>query len=549
MNTNANPAPLRRSIDTKKRRARPFRLWGIVFLLVCVAGFGLYLPDGLHYQTQESTHTQGLPVSEASVPAVATSLQHINAWADVSENMLGFVALPRATCIPSLYRDMLQNLPALLDGQSAAPMVDWHIFSNSYSEALENGSPADAQYYVNRQRSRVTTTGILPALQSVAEGVPTVIFTDLEQSPTTDYLSDVQQAMKALFDQGYTVRIDRFISAFGGKISNFAGQGGVFLYGQEQREKKSIPQVQIWKTGNHHQPRPFFVITVGSALQCQSVGEALAARLQDFYTAETVQDMNSHRDLDLPLYQVHNVFLLEVPLPLSLPTLRTSEAAGVTSLPLSAAITRQAAGAPGVQGYALDREAAGGEAGIRFTLTPAIARLGKDYQMLWDQQSLTCQIVGTTPTRVFDQAQATLYLQARGPRYLKMALAPFQSENNAFVFKSNSAPANPVEIDFTIATTNLPKGLYRIDLRLYAKPNVSLNRLPYGQNVSQYAFTKDEALAIATQIAKGREFATAPLLRTYGLIALEQAIRRAFTEAEETRTVLMGQIAFDLRVQ
>ena len=39
------------------------------------------------------------------------------------------------------------------------------------------------------------------------------------------------------------------------------------------------------------------------------------------------------------------------------------------------------------------------------------------------------------------------------------------------------------------------------------------------------------------------------LLRTYGLIALEQAIRRAFTEAEETRTVLMGQIAFDLRVQ
>ena len=50
-------------------------------------------------------------------------------------------------------------------------------------------------------------------------------------------------------------------------------------------------------------------------------------------------------------------------------------------------------------------------------------------------------------------------------------------------------------------------------------------------------------------INKAKEFSTAPLLQTFGLDNLERSIRRAFIESEEGRTVLLGQISFDLRVQ
>lgn len=588
MNTTAHTPPTQRSINVPRKQQRPLWLMLGVIILALVLGLIAFVPDGMHYHTQESTHTKGFPVQKAAIAQVPASLQRIHAWADVSENMLGFVELPKGNCIASLYRDMLQNLPALLDGTNAAPIVDWQLFSHAYSEALENGSPTDTSLYIARSKMARSPQGILPALRAVSPGVPTVIFTDLEQSQTSDYLSALQQAAKALFDQGYTVRIDRFISAFGGVISNYAGQGGSFLYGKEQRGQTNLKQVQVWKTGNHHQPRPFFVITIGSALQCETIGNALAASMQRFYTDEHVRDRGSHENLDLALYQTHNVFLLEVPLPLSLATLtlatRTSEPTasitpsalptvaasgtasaapsaapspqpgvelptGITSLPLSSAIAKQPQGAQGVQGYVLDRASAGAQATIRFSVSPAVARLGKDYRMLWDPFAATYETVTQTPTRQYDPAQDALFLQARGPRYLKMGLATLPPENQSFSFQASGEPGAASTVDFTIATRNVPTGLYRINLLLKAKPNVAVNRLPYGQNVDTFSATADQALAIITQINKAKEFSTAPLLQTFGLDNLERSIRRAFIESEEGRTVLLGQISFDLRVQ
>ncbi len=547
MNTIQNNKQGKRTTMSKQRFA--LLLLGLLLSVFFAFWAALYYTDSIHYVSQEKTHTRGFPVAFASDAQQGVTLQRINAWADVSVNMLGFVDMARTNCIASIYRDLMQTLPTRLD-QRIPPKVTWQVFSNGYSGPVEGSDPSILINYSSREVDYSKPQGILPALAKVEENVPTMIFTDLEGVYYGKYHEELSQQLKALFDKGYSIRIDRLISAFSGRISNYADTGMSFIYGTTKNVTNKVPNIDIRYTGNHHQPRPFYLITIGTAAQCKEIGDTIAQYAQSFYTDQNMPDRTAHAK-DEKLYKMHEVFSYEVVLPQSIATLTEEETTNIVSQTLTSDIVIDPAGAQDVQGYTMTRAWDKNDtAKIRFTVTPDISKLGDNYSMLWETPVIT-EILHfiETRTKVYRPEASEKYLTARGPRYLALQFVPVGSDFDAFVIQVEGEISQQSTLLFTINRQKIVEGLYRVTIPIFAKPNTQVNVPATKELAKKHTRTKDEAEELVRKIGLEVRFSETPMLKTFNLESFEGAIRSAFVEAEENRVIQIGQITFDLRVE
>lgn len=546
MNTNKNP-----KITRTMRKPMLALLLLSILLLTLFGGWAfLYYTDSFHYESQEKTHTRGFPVAFASDAQQNTTLQRINAWADVRGNMKGFVDMAKTNCVASLYRDLMQTLPERLD-QSIPPKVTWQVFSKGYSGAVEGKDPSELMNYNDRTFGYTKPQGILPALLKVEEGVPTIIFTDLEDVFDSKYYDELSQQMKVLFDQGYSVRIDRLISAFSGKISNYANASKSFLYGTAIGATEKVPHIRTDTNVYHHQPRPFYMITVGTAAQCKLIGETIVQYAKGFITDENTPDRSNHINKDEKLYQMNEVFSYEVVLPQSIATLTEEEKTNIVSQTLTSDIVIDPAGAQDVQGYTMTRAwDKNGTAKIRFTVTPDISKLGPNYSMLWETPVIT-EILHLieTRTKVYRPEASEKYLTARGSRYLALQFVPVGSDFEAFVIQVEGEISQQSTLLFTINRQKIIEGLYRVTIPIFAKPNAQVNMPATKQLAEKHNRKLSEGKKFADEFTTKKNYSNTIMLKTLDLVTFEGAIRSAFVEAEENRVIQIGQITFDLRVE
>ena len=351
------------------------------------------------------------------------------------------------------------------------------------------------------------------------------------------------------------MRIDRFISAFGGELTDYANTKSDIFYGQEHKKADDPNQVTGLIKDNHHQPRAFFVLTIGTATQCEQIGTLLTTTYVDLNRSHQLTScagfLNDSQHDVVKDFSGHAEFSFNITVPNNTARLELSEQYGVTTYGLSNDIVREAAGAENIQGYTVTKGSNSNSSTIiTFQVEPQIPGLGSVFSMLMNNP-LNIQIkrINQVHAASGDKTVSPQYLVARGNRRVKLLINPMADGYEGFSAGINSIGTQSILVDFMIDLEKTDKGLYRVSIPLVAQPDVNANQTSYESISRNYSTNIDECNDAINQVNHGEKITTNVFAKTFGFYEFMKAVRDANLMAEEDRTLLIAQIVFDLRIQ
>lgn len=533
----------------KWRERRPL-IWlaTLSLVLLGVVG-GMYASDGLFYSTQREAHTEGFPVAFPVTEAPVVTLGKLDVWLDIKPDMVGFVAEPRSGCVPSAYKRMLLNLTGTLMDVVPTTGLRWHGFYGNELMTIREADVSESAVYAPQTSAVKESQGLLGVLATLTGDTPAVIFTDLNAIYSSESREELSTLLQSLFDRGISLRVDRYLSAFGGKLAEYAASQQSVIYGMDSSEK--IPQVEL--TGAdyyHHLPRPFFVLTLAPAAVC----EEIAQTLKDYYleTASQFEKLTCGANHSVDIYRNATSYSFTIRQVGALAYLNEAQTGGVVLAEASEGVRAESQGAKDVQGYTVERSLIdAGKIALTFRVTPAIAGLDSGFAIQWTQSpTLSLNLITENHETAFDEAESERYLQARGNRYVRLSSNALPNPEEMGVTATlEEEPSGACTVVITLDKRKINKGLYRVMIDLSAKPDVSANRAAVTYDVTGESIIPAEMQNVLRLVAKGTKLASNSFVRTLDLAVLMNTFRSAFEASENERTMATAEIIFDLRVR
>ena len=540
----------------KFRKGKPwYFMVGIALLAGAILGI-LYLIDDPFYVSQKKQNTAAFPVAFTQPEDDATTRTNINVWVDTSANMQGFIDLPRVGCIFSAYKMLLMDMERVLGRVSNSTYATPYQFKQGQSAKTTFSSLTDKNTYGTAISLDQNKQELLVALMQIAKDTtasPAIIFTDLEGSYDEDYQAKLKEAMQTLFEQGRSLRVDRFLSAYSGLISHYANRDLDVYYGREGDGRDGVFQVKVPVDSNHNQPRAFFMLTIASVDECTKIGDAVSSAYESYYQDPPQIKCGGHNH-KLLNFKAHDTFSYNVIEHKTPVYLEAQEESGVTTALLGEGLSPEAADMPkadGVAGYSmLKQDYAVGTTDITFAVKPNIAGFGTAYAMQW-VKPLKMEMYGITEnhTKEYDITKDAQYLTARGDRYIKLTLDPLPADFEGFSIAPVGKPAQVSTVRFSIDRRLIAKGLYRINVPLTCKIDTyaNLNKISYDEDL--WIASADDIEEAARLIPQNGMVYSGVFSRTVKLNSFTSVIRDAYNTAEAADVLPVAQITFDLRVQ
>ncbi|HNW86890.1 MAG TPA: hypothetical protein PKJ47_08145 [Candidatus Limiplasma sp.] len=305
--------------------------------------------------SQDQIHTRAFAPETQLVASADEVTKTVDVWVDTNPNMYGFVCSAMANCVPSAYSKLLLNMQANLKAYSLSTEEKYHFFSKSgqgtLSESYDIGTES---YYQDVSAGYEDNNRLISLLEAQTGETPALFFTDFETYNTKQFQNDLKTVAQKLFQQGKSLRLDAFLSAFSGKITNYAASNDNVYYGVYGNHNKDAYQTEIEGLPYYHNlPRPFYVLTVGTEADCETLGQLLVNAYNSFYSNLPSIGCGGKHDIDD--YQAHDAFTYDVKYPTQSALLIKDQNAGCSVGTIDSAIQPDNSGNESVYGYSATR--------------------------------------------------------------------------------------------------------------------------------------------------------------------------------------------------
>ena len=540
-----NPAGTHRSILGHKSWKRLIVTYAISVLIPVV----LLLVESQYFVSQDQIHTRAFAPETQLVASADEVTKTVDVWVDTNPNMYGFVYSSVANCIPSAYSKLLLNMQVNLKAYSLSTEEQYHFFSKSgqgtLSESYDIGTES---YYQDVSAGYEDNNRLISLLEAQTGDTPALFFTDFETYNTKQFQNDLKTVAQKLFQQGISLRMDAFLSAYSGKIINYAASNDNFYYGVYGNHNKDAYQTEIAGLPYYHNlPRPFYVLTVGTEADCETLGQLLVNAYNSFYSNLPSIDCGGDHDIDD--YQAHDVFTYTVKYPTQNALLLKDQNAGCSVGAVDSAIKPDNSGNESVYGFAVSQSEQTAE--IPFVLSPQIRGIGQTF-MLTVVDPLQMQISKVIQSNVYgmDTKNVEQYLEARGNRYIKLTLEPQNTGISGFSAAYKIQSNMDIQITLRANLLQCAKGLYRIRIPVTCAPDITKNSSQADSNAqANWSQTRQNADYAIRRIRSSRKLSTNVFAKTIDFDRIISSLHNAYVEAESTRTFPVGEIEFDLRIQ
>lgn len=305
---------MKKTENTKKKGVlMPWVPWLItlgILLLLALTMVYVYETDD-YYKYNMPLTTDGIPSARPAQTAARRTgselIPQARIWLDVCPNMVGFIN-GRKGSVESTYKQLLASLKITL-----ARNLDWYWFNNISVGTMTEIGFQDTSKYTDAAVSLSKAHGIGMVLQNarVDAESPLIIFTDLESIYREEDIYDSLQALQALlqaqvFEQGLCLRIDRFVSAYSGLLEIYGVSPHYVYYGENDDFTPGIPIIETNAMYYHPQPRSFYVLTIGTASQCEAIGTCITTTY-NIYCADLQAPFDDPK-MNLGSYKEHDTY-------------------------------------------------------------------------------------------------------------------------------------------------------------------------------------------------------------------------------------------------
>ena len=523
----------------------------LVVLAVISLAVVIFIPnvDGWYYYSQDETNTKAFAPSDTSVDDEALS-KTINVWVDTNPSMYGFVSNARSGCMFSAYQKLLLNLRSYLEKYSLSTSLQYHFFNQNKQGDMYESSLSDSTLYGVDESAAKNANRMLDIMQKTSDTQPSVFFSDLESFNSKKFQEALKPIAKQLFLQGKSIRIDAYLSAYGGEIANYGSSDRNIFYGMDGKETLEGLQAAVTDTAYYHRlPRPFYVLIVGTENECESIGNLVVKAYDQLYHGVPVTTCkHSHNSAD---YNAHDAYRFSVKFPATLANLRKGVNNGATVGTYGSDITPDETGNENVYGFSVDQSLFFSKTiQIPFMIKPQIEGLGQSYFIqVVEPLQLSVSKITETHMQERDARNPDQYLTARGKRFIRLDLHPETTNLDGFSATYTAGTDTQLSILFSAELQLLSKGLYRLLIPVVCKPDVNRNASIAQYDVSKWNLSQVDALSAVRKLAASGKLGNNVFERTIDIEGLIRSVREAFVEAENDRTIPVGEVLLDLRIR
>lgn len=538
------------------RGIKPWRPWlAVLGGLVIIAAIiiGVYTDDRNFQYTNETITTECFP----SPTPVQTSFGIIGGgpalsaqvWLDVRPNMKGFIN-ERGNSIKSTYLMLLKNLKITTNCT-----LEWHWFNNTaVGQVTEDGFQDLSKYedplvYPNKPHG----IGMVLDNASLGKDIPTIIFTDLEGHYCQNYIGesalDLQnQLQQKVFEQGLSIRVDRYVSAYSGTLKILGNGPHSVYYGEDITTNNGIPVVQVGTMFFHPQPRAFYVLTIGTAAQCEEIGKALAKYYDE--CCLTLHALNDSLNNLRGAYIDHHVFRLYKHSAVQVARLVSDGSEGITVANPGEGYQSEPIGSNGVVGFSFVRSATKqGETLIRLNIPSQDYTQGASVPIKCNAPTISSLTrVDLATVNSPDPAHPELYLHQRGPLLALPYMADASDARPAFTLSLAQDKAEGFTLHITVDHRKILSNLYRIAIPVFYTPDVDAQRNCDIGIADALSISTQEYEALYSSIVKKQLVQTNDMLKTLNLWETIRAFYTAYSNVESATRFQLADILFDLRI-
>lgn len=528
----------------------------ILFTAIAMYVIPLYENQFYTYTGDEKPSTIGFPpkLSGDSSPFDEVDSPVLTVFCDTSANMLGFVAPSRGNCIESSYQEMLNRIESNFDSRS----ITFQSFNaNGLSEVSLNTLLSAESYVTDSAQG----DGLEQALRRAATtNDPVIILTDLEGSLLNATARiGLEEQFKAIFKAHRSVSVTRYISAYSGTLTNYAGSDLDYGYGTSTSK---IPQIKPseWTEVNHRLPRAFYAIVIGNTETCASITDSLNALYRSINNSLSSYDhsnppLSAYTQMDTIRHPIIKASLLQGYRPGS--TSETGIWVAADTLTDEDIAASQWKDSYGVYRFSFKRdELTNGVFTIPFTINTRLISDNKAAKTALTAASAEIYLLRIDETHETlnesnqDQLASGDLLLARGNRAIRLALVKDNSDEKCFHAVASVHNDQTVELTFTADPTQILPGVYRIEIKVTAQQDRALMDSRIEQLLSPYSITEALAKSNASSLSSGRSSkATNPAIQTVGLQFLLTALSNGYVSQEAACDLEIADIIFDLHVE
>lgn len=515
------------------------------------------------YDTHETPGFSGLTPESVQTGASVSQSTDLSVWVDTGPSMYGLLHSSRSTCVPSSYKMVLESMPDIAKQYSQVSSIIYYHFDSTFSVASDTDTERSAarakqqssalqllneNTYQALPESGGASTALLSVFGAIDLTHPTIILTDFEADGLTQQPAKYAQSLDRIFGAGYCVSVVAMKSAFSGTLYNYTNEGVDYIYGTSKCPKSAVQMISNY--ANHHQPRSFYAIIIGTSLQC----ERLSAEVQSVYREECQANIagrieeiskadqhEEHADNFIAL-QSADFWLNDA---FDIVTAVNSVSATATGGAKAELVSGSPWAESGIPEFTLvtGSQDEAQSAAITFSIVPASACYKTTYSTdVYATPVPKIQKVEESQLESSSLTESSTVLLARGDKRVKLSLSDFEDQHQWFKCSAVSAAASGITFRLTVDLSNCSPGMYRLVLPVYCRHSTEAedqNGADWSRNWSVSTGRLKEEMARDENTAR----------KTVDLYEQLEAIRRSEVSQCSCEDNLVAQLTVDLNIQ
>ena len=515
------------------------------------------------YTTLVKPNFSGFSPENAQESNIDNAEETLSVWLDMSPSMYGYLGKMHPNCVPSSYKMILQQMPAIAKSLSKLATPAYYRFTSSYEylQTVQDSDRAAARekltfnplhvenktFYAADIVKGGQSVSIPSVLNTLDVTHPTLILTDWEEDGMIQPNGEYAQPLKRIFNAGYCMSVVAMRSAFGGVLYNYTNEGNDYGYANSH-EKTAVTELGL-RNPYHNQPRPFYAIIIGTADQCKTLTAAVTRTYQqvcDLNITSKIEQINkaygcnaSAADfvqLQTTTYLLNDNFATRYAI-----NGQTAIAENPVGMTLSAVSDWASKGTPQ---YTIIRQQNNDAqtASVTLRIQPGMA----SYDQTYTSDTFTIPALKVSKMETSKISDATLpesetILLARGPRRIQLQLVDFADTNQWFTCSPVSPGSAYASFQLMIQAGSCDPGLYRVVIPVICRHSTEVPELSDSSWVASWSI---QASMLKATMAKE----IVPL-KTVNLEEQTNTIRKAEIKAGSGKDFLLAQLTVDIIIQ
>lgn len=534
----------------------------IILAIILVLGSAFIIFSNL-YNTHEEPGFSGLVPQAVQADTSASQATDVSVWVDTGPSMYGFLNSGRSICVPSSYKMVLESLPDIAKQYSQVASITYYHFDSTFSGSSDTDAQrrlvrADHQTgalqllsentYQTLPESGGASTALLSVLDAIDLENPTIILTDFEADGLTQQPAEYAKPLERIFGAGYCVSVVAMKSAFTGILYNYTNESVNYVYGTSKCPKNATQLIDNYP--NHHQPRPFYAIIIGTSRQCEQLSAAVQNTYQSMCKTNITDKIEEISKADGRKERAENFVALQSADFWLNDTFDIVTAADNVSVSVSGGAQAVSAEdspweASGVPEFTLT-VGSNGEAQsavITFHVVPASACYKTTYATdTYAAPVPQTQKVIKTSLGNSELPESETVLLARGGRRVQLSITDFTDQHQWFECSAVSADANGLSFRLQVDLSNCSPGMYRLVLPVYCRHSTET------EDQNGAAWSRNWSISTGRLRDAVESDGNTPR-KTVDLYEQLEAIRRAEVSQCSREDHLVAQLTVDLNIQ